>query len=135
MRIHALPIGHVVLRQSFLYPRLGARRRLDLFLPGPWSEPMPIRAWLIEHDQERILIDMGETAEVRDAPFARHTVTPEDELPSALDAVGLGCKDVTAAVDSTRALCRTRTDDPFLTITEQMTHAVANCVNLQRLRA
>ena len=98
MRIHALPIGHVVLRQSFLYPRLGVRRRLDLFLPGPWSEPMPIRAWLIEHDQERILIDMGETAEVRDAPFARHTVTPEDELPSALDAVGLGCKDVTTAV-------------------------------------
>lgn len=59
---------------------------------------MPIRAWLIEHGEERILIDMGETADVEDAPFARHTVTPEDELPNALRGVGLACADVTTAV-------------------------------------
>ncbi len=98
MRIHALPIGHVVVKQAFLHARPGVRRRLDLFLPGPWSDPMPIRAWLIEHEQERILIDMGETAEVKDAPFARHTVTPKDELPLALCAVGLASEDVTTAV-------------------------------------
>jgi glyoxylase-like metal-dependent hydrolase (beta-lactamase superfamily II) len=98
MRIHALPIGYVVLKQSFLHPRAGLRRRLDLVLPGPWSEPMPIRAWLVEHGDERILVDMGETADVKDAPFARHTVTPEDELPLALRAVGLACEDVTTAV-------------------------------------
>jgi N-acyl homoserine lactone hydrolase len=98
MKVHALPTGHVVLKQSFVHPRRGLRRRLDLFLPGPWSEPMPIRAWLVEHGDERILVDMGETADVKDAPFARHTVTPEDELPPALRAVGVACEDVTTAV-------------------------------------
>ncbi|MDQ2760449.1 MAG: MBL fold metallo-hydrolase [Actinomycetota bacterium] len=98
MRIHALPTGQVVLKQAFLHARPGIRRRLDLFLPGLWSDPIPIRAWLIEHGEERILIDMGETAQVKDAPFARHTVTPEDELPLALHAVGLACEDVTTAV-------------------------------------
>lgn len=84
MRNHALPTGHAVLKQSFVHPRPGIRRRLDLFLPGPWSQPMPIRAWLVEHGQERILIDMGETVDVKDVPFARHTVTPEHELQHAL---------------------------------------------------
>lgn len=87
-----------MLKQAFLHPRPGIRRRLDLFVPGPWSDPMPILAWLIEHGEERILIDMGETAKVKDAPFARHTVTPEDELPLALRAVGLTCEDITTAV-------------------------------------
>lgn len=98
MRIHALAMGHVVLKQAFLHARPGLRRRLDLLLPGPWSQPMPIRAWLVEHGHERILVDMGETADVKDAPFARHTVTRQDELPPALRAVGLACDDVTAAV-------------------------------------
>ena len=98
MKVHALPTGHVVFKQSFVHPRPGLRRRIELFLPGPWSEPMPIRAWLVEHGEERILVDMGETADVKDAPFARHTVTPEDELSPALRAVGLACEDVTTAV-------------------------------------
>jgi glyoxylase-like metal-dependent hydrolase (beta-lactamase superfamily II) len=38
------------------------------------------------------------TAEVKDAPFARRAVTPEDELPLALRAVGLVCDDITTAV-------------------------------------
>jgi hypothetical protein len=33
-----------------------------------------------------------------------------------------------------QARCRTRTDDPFLTITEQPLQDVANWWNLQRLR-
>jgi N-acyl homoserine lactone hydrolase len=59
---------------------------------------MPIRAWLVEHAEERILVDMGETADVKDAPFARHTVTPDDELPAAMRTIGLTCQDVTTAV-------------------------------------
>ena len=98
MRIHALAIGHVVVKRAFLQPRPGIRRRLDLLLPGPWSEPIPIHAWLIEHGDERILIDMGETTAARDAPFARHTVTPEDELPIALRAARHACQDITTAV-------------------------------------
>ena len=42
MRIHALRTGSVRLKHAFLYPRSGVRRQLDLVLPGPWSDPMPI---------------------------------------------------------------------------------------------
>ena len=98
MKIHFLPTGTLRVKHAFLHPRAGFRRRLDLLTPGPWSEPLPIGAWLIEHDGERVLIDAGETASPKDAPFAQHTVSPEDELPSALKAVGLSPGDVTTAV-------------------------------------
>jgi len=98
MRIRPLPLGTVVFKRSFLHARTGLRRRLDPFLPGPWTDPMPIRGWLVEHDDETILVDMGETAAVKDTPFARHAVTPADELPAALRALGLRCADVTTAV-------------------------------------
>ncbi len=29
----------------------GARRQLDLFLPGPFSDPLPIHCWAIEHEE------------------------------------------------------------------------------------
>ena len=98
MKIHFLPTGTLRVKHAFLHPRAGFRRRLDLLTPGPWSEPLPIGAWLIEHDGERVLIDAAETASPKDAPFAQHTVSPEDELPSALKAVGLSPGDVTTAV-------------------------------------
>ncbi len=98
MRIHFLRTGTVRVKRAFLHPRAGLRRRLDLLTPGPWSEPLPIGAWLIEHGDERILVDAGETADPKDAPFARHTVTHEDELPSALNAIGLAPGDITTAV-------------------------------------
>ena len=66
MRIHPVAMGHVVLKRAFLHPRPGLRRRLDLVLPGPWMDVMPIRGWLVEHDEERILIDMGETGRAVD---------------------------------------------------------------------
>ncbi|MFT3866635.1 MAG: MBL fold metallo-hydrolase [Solirubrobacterales bacterium] len=91
-------MGTVVLKRSFLHARTGVRRRLDLLLPGPWEDPVPIRGWLVEHAGERILVDMGETAEVKDAPFARHSVTLADELPAALRGLGLGCGEVTMAL-------------------------------------
>ena len=98
MKIHALTTGHVVLKQAFLHPRPGPRGKLGLFLPGPWADPVPIHQWLIEHDDHRVLIDTGETAGVKDLPFARHHVTPEDELPHALRAINLTPADVTTAI-------------------------------------
>lgn len=98
MNIHFLPTGTVRVKRAFLHPRTGLRRRLDLVAPGAWSEPLPIGAWLIEHGDERILVDAGETAGPKDAPFARHTVTHEQELPSALQAIRLTPGDVTTAV-------------------------------------
>jgi glyoxylase-like metal-dependent hydrolase (beta-lactamase superfamily II) len=98
MRIHALRTGSVRVKHAFLFPSHGARRQLDLFLPGPWSEPLPIHCWAVEHEDRLLLIDTGESAEVKGVPFARFDVTVEDELPGALAAVGLSPGDVSEVV-------------------------------------
>lgn len=89
MKIHALSTGTVRLKHAFLYAKSGPRRRLDLFLPGPWSDPLPIHCWAIEHAGRLTLVDTGETAAAKDIPFARFEVAPEQELPGALAAAGL----------------------------------------------
>ena len=98
MRIHALTTGTVRLKQSFLVARQDWRRQVDLFMPSPWSEPVPIHCWAIEHDGRLILVDTGETATVRDIPFARFEVTIDDELPTVLAAAGLSLADADTVV-------------------------------------
>ncbi len=82
MQIHALSTGTVTVKRSFLFPKAGWRRQVDLFLPGPWSDPLPIHCWAIEHDGRLLLVDTGEIATARNVPFARFDVTPEQELPA-----------------------------------------------------
>jgi glyoxylase-like metal-dependent hydrolase (beta-lactamase superfamily II) len=94
MKIHALSTGAVRVKHSFLFPGKGVRRQLDLFLPGPWSAPLPIHCWAIEHEGVLRLVDTGETAAARDIPFARFEVTPEQELAGAMAAAGLRLDDV-----------------------------------------
>jgi N-acyl homoserine lactone hydrolase len=98
MNIHALTTGAVRVKHSFLFPRSGPRRQLDLFLPGPFSEPLPIHCWAIEHNGVLRLVDTGETAAARNVPFARMEVTREQELPAALSAAGLSLNDVSEVV-------------------------------------
>lgn len=98
MKIHALTTGAVRVKHSFLFPSAGPRRQLDLFLPGPFSDPLPIHCWAIEHEGVLRLVDAGETAAARDVPFARMEVTPEQELPAALAAAGLDIADVSVVV-------------------------------------
>lgn len=98
MRIHALSTGAVEVKHRFLFPSAGARRQLDLFLPGPWSPPLPIHCWAIEHDGRLILVDTGETASVRNVPFARFHVSTGDELPAALAGAGLASADVSQVI-------------------------------------
>jgi len=98
MRIHALTTGTVRVKQSFLLPSPGPRRQLDLFLPGPWSDPLPIHCWAIEHDGRLLLIDSGETAAARNIPFARFEVAREQELPRAIAVAGLSLDDVSEVV-------------------------------------
>lgn len=88
----------VRLKHAFLYAREGWRRQLDLFLPGDWSDPVPIHCWAVEHEEQLWLVDTGETASVRDVPFARMEVRPEVELPSALASAGLSLDDVDTVV-------------------------------------
>jgi len=98
MKIHALTTGAVRVKRSFLLPRMGPRRQLDLFLPGPWSNPLPIHCWAIEHEGVLRLVDTGETAAARNVPFARFEVAREQELPAAMAAAGLRPEDVSEVV-------------------------------------
>jgi glyoxylase-like metal-dependent hydrolase (beta-lactamase superfamily II) len=98
MRIHALTTGTARLKHAFLYAKTGPRRQLDLFLPGPWSNPVPIHCWAIEHRDRLVIVDTGETADARDIPFARFDVAPEQELPGALEQAGLALADVETVV-------------------------------------
>jgi glyoxylase-like metal-dependent hydrolase (beta-lactamase superfamily II) len=98
MKIHALTTGKVRVKHSFLYPGHGPRRQLNLFLPGPWADSLPIHCWAIEHDGVLRLVDTGETAEARNVPFARMEVAREQELPAAMAAAGLALDDVEEVV-------------------------------------
>jgi N-acyl homoserine lactone hydrolase len=98
MKIHALQTGNVRVKHSFLFPRHGVRRQLDLFVPGAWSDPLPIHCWAIEHEGRLMLVDTGETAAARNVPFARMEVMPEQELPQAMAAAGLRLDDVSQVV-------------------------------------
>jgi glyoxylase-like metal-dependent hydrolase (beta-lactamase superfamily II) len=98
MKIHALLTGTVRVKDSFLLPSPSPRRQLDLFLPGPFSDPLPIHCWAIEHDGVLRLVDTGETAAARNVPFARMEATRDQELPAALAAAGLNLDDVTEVV-------------------------------------
>jgi glyoxylase-like metal-dependent hydrolase (beta-lactamase superfamily II) len=98
VKIHALTTGAVRVKHSFLFAGSGVRRQPDLFLPGDFSDPLPIHCWAIEHDGVLRLVDTGETAAARDVPFARMEVTPEQELPSAMAVAGLNLDDVAEVV-------------------------------------
>jgi glyoxylase-like metal-dependent hydrolase (beta-lactamase superfamily II) len=98
MKIHALSTGAVRVKNSFLFPSPGMRRQLDLFLPGDFSDPLPIHCWAIEHEGLLRLVDTGETTAARDVPFARMEVTHEQELPGAMAAAGLNVDDVSEVV-------------------------------------
>jgi N-acyl homoserine lactone hydrolase len=98
VRILPLTTGTVRLKHAFLHAATGPTRQARLFAPGRWSPPLPIHAWLVEHDGHRLLVDAGETAGVRDLPFARFAVGPQDELPAALGAHGLTVEDLDEVV-------------------------------------
>ena len=71
---------------------------MDLFLPGAFSEPLPIHCWAIEHDGVLRLVDTGDTAAARNVPFARMHVRQDQELPAAMAAAGLELDDVSEVV-------------------------------------
>jgi glyoxylase-like metal-dependent hydrolase (beta-lactamase superfamily II) len=98
LRIHALTTGTVSCKHAFLFAGTGPMRQARLFMRGDFSDPLPIHAWVVEHDGHRILVDTGETSAARDIPFARFEVGSDDELPAALAGVGLTVDDIDQVV-------------------------------------
>jgi glyoxylase-like metal-dependent hydrolase (beta-lactamase superfamily II) len=96
--IHALSTGTVRVKHSFLFAHSGPTRQVRLFLPGAFSDPLPIHVWVVEHAGRRILVDTGETAAVHDVPFARFAVREQDELPAALASIELTMEDIDEVV-------------------------------------
>jgi glyoxylase-like metal-dependent hydrolase (beta-lactamase superfamily II) len=98
VKIHALSTGTVRVKESFLFARPGPMRQPRLLMPGPFSGPLPIHLWVVEHDGRRILVDTGETAAVNDIPFARFDVAQADELPGALASIAMQPADIDTVV-------------------------------------
>jgi N-acyl homoserine lactone hydrolase len=88
MKIHAISTGSVQIRQRMARSVSGPARRLAMFT-GPWSEWLPIHAWAIEHADGVVLVDTGERCGVRDAPFARFRISPEQEIVPQLRTAGV----------------------------------------------
>src|SRR3954454_11378330 len=81
-----------------MYARSGPMRQPRLFMPGPFTDPLPIHVWVVEHDGRRILVDTGEIAAANDVPFARFDLDAGQELPAVLAAAGVGVGDIDQVV-------------------------------------
>ncbi len=104
--LYAIQTGRVRVRRSQI---LGSpnifTRCYDLFLSSEWSEWLPIWCFLIEKDNERILIDTGETSKILDKTYIpqRHIyhrfveteIRSEHELDRQLRRAGIAPEEIT----------------------------------------
>lgn len=97
MRIRPVQTGTVQCRRRMVRGVGGPLRRAAL-VTGPWTEALPILAWVIEHDEGVLLVDTGEHEHVRDAPFAKFAVTEQDHLAVRLRGMGIDPAAVRTAV-------------------------------------
>jgi glyoxylase-like metal-dependent hydrolase (beta-lactamase superfamily II) len=110
MRIHALELGHVAIKQNQINGKGGDLTRAARTMFGrEWAEPVPILAWLIEHPEGLIVVDAGETARAAQPGYfpawhpyyrlaVRMHVTPEQEVGPQIRALGLDPGDVRTVV-------------------------------------
>jgi len=76
----------------------GAARWLAIFKDHAWTPMMPIHVFAIRSDDGILLVDTGSLADVRDLPFVRFQMSPEEEVDRALAAVGIDRSDLSAIV-------------------------------------
>jgi N-acyl homoserine lactone hydrolase len=106
MQVHALQTGTVRIktRQVEGVGR-GPARAINTLRDREWTEPLPIHAWAVEHQEGVIVVDTGETAGASQPGYfprwhpyfrlaVRMSVTPEQEIGPALRAVGIEPRDV-----------------------------------------
>jgi N-acyl homoserine lactone hydrolase len=103
VRIHALRTGTVRVKAAQID---GDRRSAAaLLFSRKWTPALPIVAWLVEHPEGRILVDVGETSRAalpghfpRWHPYfrlaVRESVTPLDDIAVQLAAMNLRPEDV-----------------------------------------
>lgn len=102
-RVHSLQTGTVSVKPGqFRASGPHSLRRLRLALQRRWAEPMPVRAWLIEHPEGLIVVDTGERADLPiTGPgrlFVQKFIEPHEEIGVQVQALGFSVSDVRRVV-------------------------------------
>ena len=111
MKIHAIQTGTVEIKKNQVVGKgAGALRLVNvLFGKECTKPPVPIYAWVIEHEEGVIVVDTGETARTSEAGYfprwqpyykmaVRFQVKPKDEIGAQLKQMGIKSKDVTKVI-------------------------------------
>jgi len=102
VRIHAIRTGTVAIHERQVAGKgsSGLTRLVRTLLDRRWTEPLPIYAWVIEHDEGVIVVDTGETALATKTGYfprwhpyyrlaVRSFVEPAEEIGPQLQAMGI----------------------------------------------
>jgi N-acyl homoserine lactone hydrolase len=111
MKIHAIQTGTVEVKKNQVVGKgSGAGRLVNVLFGREWvTPPVPIYAWVIEHEEGVIVVDTGETARTSEASYfprwhpyynlaVRFHVKPEDEIGAQLKQMRINSKDVTKVI-------------------------------------
>lgn len=109
IRIHNVQTGYVAVKSAHrLYTGSDGGGIPAIAFDRTWTEWMPINTWVIEHPEGIVMVDTGESAQAmnRDyfscdpfnqffyTAFLRFAVTPEDEIGSQLEVLGIPTDEV-----------------------------------------
>ena len=105
MKIHAIQTGTVAVTRAWREGvGHGKRRLLNTIRDREWTEPLPIYAFAIEHQEGVIVVDTGETARASQADYFtrwhpgtrafREWVEPDHEIGPQLERLGISQGDV-----------------------------------------
>jgi len=106
MKIYAIQTGTVEIKENQVVGKgPGALRLVNVLFGKKWAKPVPIYAWVIEHDEGVIVVDTGDTARTSEPGYfprwqpyyklaVRFHVKPEEEIGVQLKQMGINSKDV-----------------------------------------
>ncbi len=106
MKIHAIQTGTVEIKKNQVVGKgPNALHLVNVLFGREWVEPVPIYAWVIEHNEGVIVVDTGETARTSEPGYfprwqpyyklaVRFHVKPEQEIGVQLKQMGITAKDV-----------------------------------------
>lgn len=106
MKIHAIQTGTVEIKKNQVVSKgIGILRLVNALFGREWVKPVPIYAWVIEHDEGVIVVDTGDTARTSEPGYfprwqpyykmaVRFHIKPEEEIGAQLKQMGISPKDV-----------------------------------------
>jgi N-acyl homoserine lactone hydrolase len=106
MKIHAIQTGKVQIKKNQVIGKgAGTMRLVNVLFGREWLAPVPIYAWVIEHEEGVIVVDTGDTSRTSEPGYfprwqpyyalaVRFDIKPEEEIGPQLKQMGIGPKDV-----------------------------------------